>query len=275
MATRNVRSASSAFTARSVIASTLLGVDPPRLPTRMLVRSGELFGIVEGTTRVAVSRMVAAGELEPDDDGHRLAGALLARQARQAQSRAPKTRRWRGTWCTRVVVADGRTADERSELRTAMTRLRMAELREGVWLRPDNLPIDTAPEARSVIDRQCRWMDSRVSDPRALATELWDLSGWSDQATKLHRQLEDVVGQLDGHDLNALAPAFVLSATVLRHLVADPLLPTELLPGDWPGTKLRATYDRYDDAFKSLWRDWYRRTLRREGGSADGGRPVP
>ena len=36
------------LTARSVIASTLLGVDPPRLPTQALVRSGELFGLSEG-----------------------------------------------------------------------------------------------------------------------------------------------------------------------------------------------------------------------------------
>ena len=41
------------MTARSVVASTLLGIEPPRLPARILVRSGELFGIAEGTTRVA------------------------------------------------------------------------------------------------------------------------------------------------------------------------------------------------------------------------------
>ena len=77
------------MTARSVVASTLLGVEPPRLTTRILVRSGELFGIAEGTTRVALSRMVAAGELRPDDDGYRLAGRLLDRQARQTASRGP------------------------------------------------------------------------------------------------------------------------------------------------------------------------------------------
>ena len=52
-----------ALTARSVIASTLLGTEPPRLPGRVLVRVGELFGITEGTIRTALSRMVASGEL--------------------------------------------------------------------------------------------------------------------------------------------------------------------------------------------------------------------
>ena len=69
-ATREVRRA---LTARSVIASTLLGVDPPRLPTLALVRSGELFGLSEGATRTALSRMAAAGEVEADGTGYRLA----------------------------------------------------------------------------------------------------------------------------------------------------------------------------------------------------------
>src|SRR5579862_9666620 len=78
------------LTARSVVASTLLGVEPPRLPTRLLVRSGELFGISQGTTRVALSRMVAAGELVVEGNAHELAGRLLERQARQQASRVPR-----------------------------------------------------------------------------------------------------------------------------------------------------------------------------------------
>src|SRR5258707_15857310 len=86
-----------ALTAGSVIASVLLGTRPPELPARLLVRSGELFGIAEGTTRVALSRMVATGEVEAFGDGHyRLSGHLLARRARQDQSRQPQLRPWHG-----------------------------------------------------------------------------------------------------------------------------------------------------------------------------------
>jgi phenylacetic acid degradation operon negative regulatory protein len=71
------------LTARSVIASTLLGTTPPRLPARVLVEAGELFGIAEGTTRVALSRMVASGELATDDGWYVLRGQrLLVRLAR-------------------------------------------------------------------------------------------------------------------------------------------------------------------------------------------------
>ena len=50
----------------------------------------------------------------------------------------------------------------------------------------------------------------------------------------------------------ALAPGFVLSAAVLRHFNADPLLPRELPPCDWPGDRRCADYDRYDRAYDAL-----------------------
>src|SRR5829696_4222613 len=84
------------LTARQIVASTLLGADPPRLPSRQLVRAGELFGVAEGATRVAISRMVRAGELVARDGWYELAGALLARQARQAEGRHPVLRAWSG-----------------------------------------------------------------------------------------------------------------------------------------------------------------------------------
>ena len=45
----------------------------------------------------------------------------------------------------------------------------------------------------------------------------------------------------------------MLSAAVLRHLQADPLLPDALLPGDWPGPGLRDAYEAYDADFKASW----------------------
>jgi len=50
----------------------------------------------------------------------------------------------------------------------------------------------------------------------------------------------------------------VTSAGVLRHFLADPLLPAELVADGWPGQALRAEYDRYDHAFKTVWSQWFR-----------------
>jgi phenylacetic acid degradation operon negative regulatory protein len=247
------------LTARSVIASTLLGIDPPRLSALLLARSGELFGISEGTTRVAISRMVAAGELEPDDGGYRLAGHLLDRQARQRVSRAPGHRRWGGEWSMAVVGDRRRSAAERVELRQAMRVLRLAESREGVWLRPDNLGDDHDPGAVGVVEAQCHRFAARPSDesPVELAARLWDLPTWAHEAGALGIAMADLVGPFERGETELLPTGFVLSAAVLRHFQSDPLLPDELVPPGWPGGELRADYERYDRAFKSVWRDWF------------------
>jgi phenylacetic acid degradation operon negative regulatory protein len=57
---------------------------------------------------------------------------------------------------------------------------------------------------------------------------------------------------------DALAPGFELSAAVLRHLQADPLLPEDLLPARWPGTRLRAVYDDWDARYRTTLRAWSR-----------------
>jgi phenylacetic acid degradation operon negative regulatory protein len=250
------------LSARSVIASTLLGAQPPRLPARLLVRAGELFGIAEGATRVALSRMVTAGDLEADDGHYRLVGPLLLeRQARQAASRHPEQRSWSGRWHLAVVRADRRDAPTRAALRDATRRLRLAELREGVWVRPDNLDPGRLPGARAVLDEQCvSWIGEPAEghDAGALAATLWDLGSWAATGGDLRDEMARLMKGLDGGDSAVLAPAWLLSAAVLRHLLADPLLPHALLPDAWPGAALRRDYDRYDDAFNRAWKAWFK-----------------
>lgn len=249
------------LSARSIIASTLLGVTPPSLPSQMLVRSGGVFGITEGTTRVALSRMVAAGELELGDGSYRLAGHLLDRQERQSASRRAQHRSWDGDWELAVVIAERRDAASRAALREAMRGLKLAELREGVWTRPDNLDPDRFPESSRVVAAQCQRFIGRPEARAAGRVDpamLWDLDGWSGIAADLRSQLAAALPSLEAESTEALAPAFVLSATVLRHLLADPELPDELLPPTWPGAALRDEYDVFDATFKRLWRDWFR-----------------
>jgi phenylacetic acid degradation operon negative regulatory protein len=245
------------LTARSVVASTLLGVSPPELTTRALVGSAELLGVSPGTARVAISRMVTAGELEATTEGYRLAGHLLSRQARQDLSRSGAPGRWDGTWRTAIVPSEARSATDRTELRRAMAALRFGELREGVWLRPANLPPGTLPRAEDVAARQTLTVIGQVEEPVALANRLWDLSGWAAQTELLRIELAPLQVRLDVGDSDALAEGFVVAAAALRHLQADPLLPAELLPTGWPGDDLRADQARFDTAFKAVLRDWH------------------
>ncbi len=239
------------LTARSVLASALLGMDPPELPVAQLVRLTGLFGISENGARVALSRMVAAGEATTDGSGrYRLAGHLAARQSRQSVSRSGTTAPYEGWWWLAVVTTAGSTAEVRGARRRALAYSRLGELREGVWVRPGNVAMDLPGS----LEADLELMTARPADPRRLAGQLWDLPTWSARASELRARLDAL--SPDGPE--ALAPGFELSAAVLRHLQADPLLPTELLPGGWPAGSLRALYDEWDARYRATLRDWSR-----------------
>ena len=243
------------FSARSVIASTLLGTYPPRLTPRRLVRSCALFGIAESTARVALSRMLSTGELTLDEGRYRLAGQLLERQTRQSDSRRGVARSpWDGSWVVHIVTADSREASTRSDLRTAMRRLHIAELREGTWMRPDNLDAGRDPWAAEQVRMQCTTLrGAEPNDADALAVELFPLMPWIDEAQRIVTDLRAHLADLDAGDESILASAFERNAAVLRHLLSDPLLPDELLPAMWPGRDLRTVFERFDASFSKAW----------------------
>lgn len=240
------------LTARSVLASTLLGAQPPEVPVAHLVHVAGLFGVNENRARVALSRMVGSGEATTDGAGrYRLAGHLLERRRRQEASRAGRTGTWSGRWHMVVLTTAAAAADERGQRRAALARARLGELRQGVWLRPDNLPL----ELQGMAGEDMAVFRARPDgDGAALAASLWDLEGWAAESRRLLSQLEELppVGP------KQLAPGFVLSAAVLRHFQADPLLPGALLPASWPGGDLRRVYDSWDVRYRRLLVEWSR-----------------
>jgi phenylacetic acid degradation operon negative regulatory protein len=218
------------LSARSVVLSLLLGTHPPELPVRDLLRAVEPFGIGGSTLRAALSRMVAAGDLRRADGVYGLSDRLLERQRLQDAAVHPRTRRWSGEWEMAVVTATGRGPAERADLRARLSALRLAELREGVWVRPANL-LRPWPED---VTRSVGRFTARPEEPaRDLAARLWPLAGW---AAAAHALLDRVA------DARHPAERFTVLAAVVRHLLADPVLPSDLLPDDWPGPALRAAY---------------------------------
>ena len=216
------------LTARSVILSTLLGYHPPELPVSALVRVAGLFGIAEGTTRAALSRLLAAGDIVADGGTYRLTDRLVRRQLRQDDSASPRLRPWTGRWEMAVVTASARPLSDRVALRHSMLDLRLAPLREGVWLRPDNLarPVD------GVVADQCTLFPCDYPEPGVLAQRLWDLPGWAATARQLTASLSQTTDLRDG---------FMLIAGVVHHLRLDPCLPPALLPPGWPGSASATT----------------------------------
>lgn len=244
------------LSARSVVASVLLGTHPPRLSTAALVELCGRFGITGGTTRVALSRMVAAGELAAEDGHYRLVGkGLLSRQRTQDDALAPPTQPWSGDWRMAVIVRSGRAAAERVELRRALADARFAEWREGVWLRPHNLGRhDVRAGGAAVLDgAPLQWLTAKPDDdPARLAADLWALPAWAERGAALLAAAPEEPGDLISSPPEWAAHVFTAAAATLRHLRTDPLLPQELLPAGWPGDALRARYARYLEAIQDL-----------------------
>ncbi len=220
------------MTARSVVLSVLLGAHPAWATASELLRLTADFDLREPTVRVALTRMVSAGDLVRSDDGYRLSDRLLARQRRQDDAIDPRTRPWDGSWIGVVVTSVGNDARTRAAMRTAFHDSRFGELREGVWLRPDNLdgelPDDVRPHIRVV-----RVHDD---DPAGLAATLWDLPAWTAAGTEL---LAEMAGAPD------VPGRFTAAAGIVRHLRTDPVLPEDLLPAGWPGAALRTAYQDF------------------------------
>jgi phenylacetic acid degradation operon negative regulatory protein len=238
------------LTARSVILSVLLGSHPPLLPVRSLVRTAALFGINEGTTRVALSRLVADGEVVAEGRHYRLSERLIDRQRRQDESRTPATRPWRGQWELAVADLAGTGPADRAALGVELTGLRLGELRSGVWIRPANLRRPWPPQLQGrawCFDARSVGLegDHHEAGPE-LAAKVWDLAGWAVQAEAL---LQAGAGAASAADP---AGRFVLAAAMVRHLRADPLLPPALLPARWPGSRLRDAYSRYEQELGDL-----------------------
>ena len=218
--------------ARSVVLSVLLGAHPAWASAAELIRLTSDFGIREATLRVALTRMVSAGDLVRSADGYRLSDRLLARQRRQDDAMRPKLHPWHGLWTTVIVTSVGTDARTRATLRNTLQHGRFGELREGVWMRPDNLGLDVDAEIRDRV----RIVAARDDAPVELAGQLWDLPSWARTGQRL------IAGMSGATDVPA---RFVIAAAIVRHLLTDPVLPEELLPPDWPGARLRNAYNDF------------------------------
>jgi phenylacetic acid degradation operon negative regulatory protein len=240
------------LSARSVLATALLGADQPHLTVGELVAMASLFGISDGAARTCLWRMVSNGELTSEDGTYALAGRLLERRQRVDEaSRIDDAAGspWDGTWELAVVSLDRRSAADRLALRKAATALHLAELREGIWIRPDNLDRDRLPTLRAVLDRQCvHFHDAATDIPAETVRSLFSLDDWVADARRFTHAMRD---EIDTEAVGAddFAYQFALSVAVVRHLQLDPLLPAELIPEEWPGHDLRSTYRSFYAVF--------------------------
>jgi phenylacetic acid degradation operon negative regulatory protein len=209
------------FTARSLILSVLLGSHPPRLSVTSLIAFCSMFDVAPGTVRTALSRMVAAGELDPYGHDHggryQVTGELLERQRQQDVGRTAPGDRWDGTWWTAIALADSRTVAERRRFRSTMLGAKMGELRPAVWMRPANIAGPRADEELMV----SRGEPAAGTAPE-LVERLWDLATLDERARVLLAAI--------GAESADLPRRFIALAACLQYLRTEPQLPRPLAP---------------------------------------------
>ncbi len=227
----------SPLSARSAVLSLVLGSGADGLTAAQLAAAARHLGINPATVRVALTRAVAADELLRDGTRYQLGPRLLERRARQDAHEVVAP--WDGTWQMTVVVTAGRPSGDRAALRARLVGARLAELREGVWMRPANLrlapddrhdPVDASPVGTRT------FLTTPQDDDAQLAASLWDLAGWAEETERVLAALASTTEP---------GPRLAVAAYLVRHLADDPLLPGELEPPGWPSAEARDAYARY------------------------------
>ena len=209
-------------------------------PVAALVRLLDPVGIAAPAVRTAISRMVMQGWLEPvqleGGRGYRATAQAIQRLDEAAERIYGRTDRpWDDTWQLVVVDRAPTARAARARLRADLLFVGYAELADHVWI---------SPRPRGELDSLLERAGASAATARAVdfappPVDAWDLGGlrssyarWLEAAPRL--VAEHLTGDADP-DRAAFAARFQLVHEWRKFLFADPGLPPELLPKDWPG----------------------------------------
>lgn len=233
------------------------------MPIAALVAAGKLFGIAEGSVRVAVTRLVAAGQVERDERGRYQLGPAAETIDREVQSWRhldQRTQRWTGQWLgVHLGGLERRRGVARQRREQALRWMGFAELAPGLRVRPDNL--------RGGVERVRADLRRLGLDPEALvlrldglepeaehrAAQAWDAAALERGYERSLAELAQSEARLDRQDEGAaMVESFQLGGHVIRQLTLDPLLPRPLIDSD-KRRRLVQAMRRYERHGRRTW----------------------
>jgi phenylacetic acid degradation operon negative regulatory protein len=258
------------LTARSFVLDLLSTLRNGTMAVRGLVAAGERLGIAENSIRVALARLLAAGQVERDERGRYGLGAQAAAVREQVTSWRTIDERlvpaWDGSWVGvhRSAHAPRATAKGLRRRDRALRLLGFRKLEAGLELRPNNL--------RGGVSGARARLRALGLEPQAFVFQMNEL----DAATEVRaRQLWDVAALRSGYqrsiaeladseerlprlsERDAMVESFLLGGRVIRQLVLDPLLPEPMVPRA-ERTALLAAMRRYDQLGRQCWSTFMR-----------------
>ncbi|OZC41657.1 PaaX domain-containing protein, C- domain protein [Rhodococcus sp. WWJCD1] len=221
------------LTARSAVLSALLGAHPAEASAAGILTLATKLGFGQSAVRVALTRLVAAGDLDRSDGMYTLSARLIDRQRRQDFALHYHASAWDGSWRLAVVTTGAEDSTDRAALRTALRAAKFGEVREGVWGRPNNVSTTVRADAR---ERLTLFRAVPEGDAVDLVSEVFAPTEWAKAAEELVTMLREA---------SVMVERFEIAAAIVRHILDDPLLPAEVLPAHWPGHDIRQAYEAF------------------------------
>ncbi|MEV7415960.1 PaaX family transcriptional regulator C-terminal domain-containing protein [Streptomyces sp. NPDC089919] len=238
------------------------------VPAEELYEVAGTLGMTDQQVRLCIKRLVAEGAFTHEGRGRKAvlravadtSGALAPDAAfvRLAYRQDAGAEPWDGRWHLFAFAVPEQSRAARDALREELLRLGAAPVQGGLYVSPHPIGgyVEQAAERlgiRTALTRATS-TDLRIgstSEPAALAAALWPLpeiaARYETLAALAHDRLTRIgaAGAADGPapgptPVERLRYAVELAAEFTRAMEPDPLLPPELLPADWAGTRARA-----------------------------------
>jgi phenylacetic acid degradation operon negative regulatory protein len=196
--------------------------------------------IDSGVVRTAMSRLAADGWLERSKVG-RNSFYRLVKKGRQTFDVAtthiydPPPSDWTGRFELLLIPA----SEDRDAAREALKNAGFGSPLPGVWVAPSGVPVPD--EAASAIRLE---VSAEDDSGRRLLSQSWPLDRTADAYQKFMKTFEPLRAWIERRETLSNADAFTARILLIHHyrrvVLRDPLLPTALLPADWPGREARA-----------------------------------
>lgn len=220
--------------------------------------------------RTAMSRLTADGWFERNKVG-RNSFYRLVQSGRQTFDIAtkhiygPPASDWTGRF---ELLLIGNGAD-RDAAREALKNAGFGSPLPGVWVAPSGVPVPQ--QAAGAIRLE---VSAEDDSGRRLLSQSWPLDRTAGAYLKFMKTFEPLQGWIARGERLAEADAFTARILLIHHyrrvVLRDPLLPTALLPSDWPGRAARGLCGEIYRALLPASEQWLDRNATNETGPLPG-----
>jgi phenylacetic acid degradation operon negative regulatory protein len=230
-------------------------------------------GIGEHAARSTLARMVNRGQLRRQRHGRKMYFGLTARSEqilRDGEERIWRTgavnRDWDGTWTLLGFSLPEAWQSKRHDLRSQLAWAGFGPLLGGLWIAPGRAEV-AGLVASLGLESHVKVFRSTAepgTDIQAMVRDTWDLAALAaryEAFTARWRHLVEATDYGADYDADPLCGKLRLFTEWLQIVRADPRLPVEHLPRDWPAARAEALFHAANDRLDRPAREMAERLL--------------